>query len=88
MNANREIIFKRKWSNTRIPGDYSTCLAFLPYVPIKLIFLANQHFCWAHADSFLTLLNCWFWGTCWHTKILWEHCSYHKHQIRNYRIRI
>jgi len=24
-------------------------------VSIKLIFSANQHFCWAHADSFLTL---------------------------------
>jgi len=25
-------------------------------VPIKLIFFsAKQHFCWAHADSFLTL---------------------------------
>jgi len=49
------------------------------WVPIKPIFSANQFFCWAHVDSFLTLTflsmpkPLMFWAHADTSKSEWEH---------------
>jgi len=63
-----------------VPLQQSLCLYTVPIKPI--FFSANQRFCWAHADAFLTLTLLSmqkppiFWAHADISKSEWEHCVY------------